>query len=59
MCGASSNCMILIGLLTALPRITHLTSHARSDGLWDREEIEAIYGVHHLYSQKKSKVVVI
>jgi Ca2+-binding EF-hand superfamily protein len=25
------------------------------DGVWDREEIEAIYGVHHVYSQKKSK----
>jgi hypothetical protein len=25
------------------------------DGFWDREEIEAIYGVHHVYSQKKSK----
>ncbi|KAJ7116817.1 precursor to secretory protein Ssp120 [Mycena crocata] len=25
------------------------------DGYWDKEEIEAIYGVHHLYSQKKSK----
>jgi len=25
------------------------------DGFWDREEIEAIYGVHHIYSQKKSK----
>ncbi|KAK7025462.1 hypothetical protein VNI00_015990 [Paramarasmius palmivorus] len=25
------------------------------DGNWDREEIEAIYGVHHVYSQKKSK----
>ncbi|KAH8099734.1 precursor to secretory protein Ssp120 [Cristinia sonorae] len=25
------------------------------DGLWDREEIEAVYGVHHIYSQKKSK----
>ncbi|KIJ66431.1 hypothetical protein HYDPIDRAFT_129285 [Hydnomerulius pinastri MD-312] len=25
------------------------------DGVWDREEIEAIYGVHHIYSQKKSK----
>lgn len=25
------------------------------DGIWDREEIEAIYGVHHIYSQKKSK----
>ncbi|KIK97673.1 hypothetical protein PAXRUDRAFT_824669 [Paxillus rubicundulus Ve08.2h10] len=25
------------------------------DGLWDREEIEAIYGVHHVYSQQKSK----
>ena len=29
---------------------------ARRDGVWDREEIEAIYGVHHVYSQKKSKV---
>lgn len=26
------------------------------DGLWNKEEIEAIYGVHHVYSQKKSKV---
>ncbi|KAF5352578.1 hypothetical protein D9756_006115 [Leucocoprinus leucothites] len=25
------------------------------DGLWDRAEIEAVYGVHHVYSQKKSK----
>ncbi|KAI0931405.1 hypothetical protein AcW1_001187 [Taiwanofungus camphoratus] len=25
------------------------------DNIWDREEIEAIYGVHHVYSQKKSK----
>ncbi|KAJ7024388.1 precursor to secretory protein Ssp120 [Mycena alexandri] len=25
------------------------------DGYWDKEEIEAIYGVHHVYSQKKSK----
>ncbi|OCH88752.1 hypothetical protein OBBRIDRAFT_794915 [Obba rivulosa] len=25
------------------------------DGFWDREEVEAVYGVHHLYSQKKSK----
>ncbi|KAK7464485.1 hypothetical protein VKT23_006655 [Stygiomarasmius scandens] len=25
------------------------------DGFWDKEEIEAIYGVHHVYSQKKSK----
>jgi len=25
------------------------------DGFWDREEIEAVYGVHHIYSQKKSK----
>ncbi|KAF8588313.1 hypothetical protein K439DRAFT_1406361 [Ramaria rubella] len=24
------------------------------DGKWDREEIEAIYGVHHVYSQKHS-----
>lgn len=25
------------------------------DEVLDREEIEAIYGVHHIYSQKKSK----
>ncbi|KAF8167552.1 precursor to secretory protein Ssp120 [Crassisporium funariophilum] len=25
------------------------------NGFWDKEEIEAIYGVHHVYSQKKSK----
>jgi hypothetical protein len=25
------------------------------DKFWDREQIEAIYGVHHVYSQKKSK----
>ncbi|KAI9513118.1 hypothetical protein F5148DRAFT_468636 [Russula earlei] len=25
------------------------------DGVWDSEEVEAIYGVHHVYSQKKSK----
>jgi len=26
-----------------------------SDGFWDKEEIEAIYGVHHIYSKKKSQ----
>ncbi|TFY81818.1 hypothetical protein EWM64_g2193 [Hericium alpestre] len=26
-----------------------------SDGVWDKEEIEAIYGVHHVYSKKLSK----
>lgn len=25
------------------------------DGVWDKEEIEAIYGVHHVYSKKLSK----
>jgi len=25
------------------------------DGVWDRDEIEAIYGVHHVYSKKMSK----
>jgi Ca2+-binding EF-hand superfamily protein len=25
------------------------------NGYWDKDEIEAIYGVHHVYSQKKSK----
>ncbi|KAJ7597295.1 hypothetical protein C8J56DRAFT_919698 [Mycena floridula] len=25
------------------------------DGFWDKEEIEAVYGVHHIYSKQKSK----
>ncbi|KAF9524083.1 hypothetical protein CPB83DRAFT_861855 [Crepidotus variabilis] len=25
------------------------------NGVWDKEEIEAVYGVHHVYSQKLSK----
>jgi hypothetical protein len=25
------------------------------DGVWDAEEIQAVYGVHHIYSQRKSK----
>ncbi|TFK56467.1 hypothetical protein OE88DRAFT_1729960 [Heliocybe sulcata] len=25
------------------------------DGVWDRDEVEAIYGVHHVYSKKMSK----
>jgi len=29
------------------------------DGVWDAEEVEAIYGVHHVLSQKKSKVTAI
>ncbi|PPQ69440.1 hypothetical protein CVT25_004832 [Psilocybe cyanescens] len=29
--------------------------HLLRNGFWDKEEIEAIYGVHHVYSQKKSK----
>jgi hypothetical protein len=30
-------------------------SLSSSDGFLDTEEIEAVYGVHHVYSQKKSK----
>ncbi|KAG6813246.1 hypothetical protein H0H92_012883 [Tricholoma furcatifolium] len=26
-----------------------------TNGYWDRDEIEAVYGVHHVYSTKKSK----
>ena len=33
--------------------LTHCLSLNR-DGFLDKEEIEAIYGVHHPYSQKKS-----
>jgi len=25
------------------------------NGFWDKDEIEAVYGVHHVYSQKQSK----
>jgi len=25
------------------------------DGFWDKDEIQAVYGVHHIYSQKQSK----
>lgn len=31
-------------------------SSSRRDGVWDREEIEAVYGVHHFYSRKQSAV---
>lgn len=30
--------------------------HHHRDGFWDHDEIQAIYGVHHVYSQKKSRV---
>ena len=32
------------------------SSQVFSDGVWDADEIQAVYGVHHVYSQKKSKV---
>ncbi len=25
-------------------------------GVWDKDEIQAIYGMHHVYAQKQSKV---
>lgn len=36
-----------------LPSFFHLHD-LDHDGVWSREEIEAVYGVHHVYSQKKS-----
>ena len=37
------------------PSLTLNLIHVRNrDGFWDKEEIEAVYGVHHVYSQKKS-----
>jgi len=36
-------------------RSFHRIHDLDSDGFWDRGEIEAIYGVHHVYSTKKSK----
>ena len=35
--------------------VTKHLSDSSSDGFLDREEVEAIYGVHHVYSQKLSK----
>ncbi|KAJ8494521.1 hypothetical protein ONZ51_g2281 [Trametes cubensis] len=37
-----------------VPSFFHLHDLNR-DKVWDSEEIEAVYGVHHIYSQKKSK----
>ncbi|OSD06181.1 precursor to secretory protein Ssp120 [Trametes coccinea BRFM310] len=37
-----------------VPSFFHIHDLNR-DGVWDTEEIEAVYGVHHVYSQKKSK----
>ncbi|KAI8981168.1 hypothetical protein BD414DRAFT_491861 [Trametes punicea] len=37
-----------------VPSFFHLHDLNR-DKVWDSEEIEAVYGVHHVYSQKKSK----
>lgn len=51
--------MTLIGVVALHVRILrHSGLHivASRDKVWDREEIEAVYGVHHVYSQKKSKV---
>jgi hypothetical protein len=48
--------MILIGAFTITNALFPTTLKIISDGVWDSEEVEAIYGVHHVYSQKKSKV---
>ena len=48
--------MILIGAFTIANALFHSPLKITSDGVWDSEEVEAIYGVHHVYSQKKSKV---
>ncbi|KAL1951209.1 hypothetical protein VTO73DRAFT_358 [Trametes versicolor] len=37
-----------------VPSFFHLHDLNR-DKVWDAEEIQAVYGVHHIYSQKKSK----
>ena len=54
----SSNYMILIGKFATSRALSPFTLTVVSDGIWDAEEVEAIYGVHHVYSQKKSKVPV-
>jgi len=36
-------------------RSFHQLHDLNRDGYWDREEIEAVYGVHHHYSRKKFK----
>jgi hypothetical protein len=48
--------MISIGKFTTSRDFSPFTLTVDSDGVWDAEEVEAIYGVHHVYSQKKSKV---
>lgn len=49
--------MILIGKFTTSRDLPPFILTVGSDGVWDAEEVEAIYGVHHVYSQKKSKVM--
>jgi len=39
-----------------MSRASPNTESTNSDGFWDRPEIEAVYGVHHVYSKKKFKV---
>jgi hypothetical protein len=51
--------MILIGKFTTSSDLSPFVLTVGSDGVWDAEEVEAIYGVHHIYSQKKSKVTVV
>ena len=48
--------MILTGVFTIANAHFSFSLTFNSDGVWDAEEVEAIYGVHHVYSQKKSKV---
>lgn len=52
----SSSYMIWTSKLLALARVNFHSIHLHRDGFWAPEEIEAIYGVHHIYSQKQSKV---
>ena len=40
---------------TASVHILTSPTFIHSDKVWDAEEIQAVYGVHHVYSQKKSK----
>lgn len=48
--------MILMGKFTTSTDFSPFALTVGRDGIWDAEEVEAIYGVHHVYSQKKSKV---
>jgi hypothetical protein len=51
---ASSTFTISTGMFSHLIVLIEYPTAPR-DGFWDKEEIEAVYGAHHIYNKKKSK----